>query len=136
MPAADIDKLQALNAKAHYSGDAIGTVAKLQNGTWNQSVATGAFDATWKFAKRHGDFTISNFDGKTFGGRLHNPAGTSTFATRPYEVWNNTKNGIVTQANGKFVGPRPNQTPAGMIGNFQANSNNWKANGIFGGTRR
>lgn len=134
VPANDIDTLQALGATAHYSGDAIGTVARKSDGAWNQYVATGNFDSTWKFAKRRGDFTISNFDGKTFGGRLHNPAGTSTFATKATDL-RNIQNGIVTQANGKFVGPRPNQTPAGMIGNFQANSNNWKANGIYGGTQ-
>jgi len=136
VPATDIDKLEALGATARYSGDAIGTVAKLRDGIWNQSVATGDFDVTWKFAKRRGDFTISNFDGKTFGGRLRNPAGTSTFATKATDL-RNIKNGIVTQANGKFVGARSGKAPAGVIGNFQANKLNgrWKANGIYGGTR-
>ncbi|WP_141701052.1 hypothetical protein [Methyloceanibacter methanicus] len=126
---------------AHYAGDVVGTVAKFNGQTWNQSVATGTMNMDWNFATRglspKDKLTISNFDGKTFSGRMFAP-GKASFAGAL-----TGNGGIQGSAAGSFVGsPGKGQTPRGVVGNFNARNSvldtnaTWKANGIFGGTQR
>lgn len=140
VPEENIDRLQELQATALYEGDAIGTVAKFKNGTWNQSVARGDMTLDWKFAKRSGDFSIKNFDNRNFGGKLVNLPGTSGFSGIVGKLnTNNAGRSIVGSASGSFVGFRGlDKTPKGVIGNFDVHQANdkWRANGIFGGTQR
>ncbi|MCB1444075.1 MAG: FecR domain-containing protein [Methyloceanibacter sp.] len=121
---------------ASYTGDAIGTVAKLKDGVWNQSVATGNMRMDWNFATRglspNDKLTISNFDGKTFSGRMYAP-GKASFGGALSGA-----GGIRGSAAGSFVGsPGKGQIPGGVIGNFDVQKANgkWMANGIYGGTR-
>jgi len=122
-----------LTGTASYAGDAIGTVASKQNGSWNQYVATGDMNMDWNFAARGGTLSISHFDGKSFSGPMFAP-GRANFSG----PLGNLNTGIIGSASGSFVGsPGHGLTPAGVIGNFGVGNiqNTWKANGIFGGTQ-
>lgn len=119
-----------LQGNARYAGDAIGTVAKLNDGSWNQYTATGDMLMTWNFGRRSGDLRISNFDNKSFGGTMVAP-GRVDFSGAV------AGSGVIGVANGSFVGAQPNRgTPSGVIGNFGVGNSSWQANGIFGGTKQ
>ncbi|WP_159080060.1 FecR domain-containing protein [Methyloceanibacter sp. wino2] len=140
VPEANIDKLQQLQASASYEGSAVGTVAKLKKGTWNQYIATGDMTLDWQFAKRSGDFSVKNFDNRNFGGKLVNAPGTSGFTGIVGHVnRNNLAKSIAGTANGSFVGFQGiDKTPKGVIGNFDVRQANdrWRANGIYAGAQR
>jgi hypothetical protein len=126
--------------EAYYEGDAIGTVSKLKDGSWNQYVATGDMDMNWNFQNRSGRLDIANFDNKSFGGPI---CGGGILCK--HFVGNNHFVGVVGNADkkiggsvaGSFVGPNPGGYPKGVIGNFDVFKSNdkWRANGIFGGTQ-
>jgi hypothetical protein len=82
---------------ATYAGDAIGNVASLGEDGWATYVATGDMDMTWNFGHRSGVLTISDFDGKTFGGRWWPPERSTFFGPL-------IGSGVVGEANGAFVG--------------------------------
>jgi hypothetical protein len=114
---------------ATYAGDAIGTVASLEGDDWVTAVATGDLDMSWNFGKRSGLLTISEFDGKTFGGPMVSP-GNATFLGPLTGA-----GGLIGEANGAFVGsPGAGQMPGGVMGNFGVGSSTWQASGIFGGS--
>ncbi|MDJ0513619.1 MAG: FecR family protein [Methyloceanibacter sp.] len=118
---------------ANYAGDVVGTVAKLKNGQWNQSVATGKLDAYWNFRHRAGTIDIRDFDNKN----IHGVIGASKESPQNFVGGLGGKGGIVGTTAGSFVGsPGRGQTPGGIIGNFDARklNGNWRANGIYGGT--
>lgn len=122
------------SGKATYAGSAIGNVAKLQDGQWMNYVANGDLDMTWNFGKRRGDLTISDFDGKTFGGKMLAVPGPGSGANLFAGALSGS--GVGGAANGSFVGPQPGNAPKGVIGDFGVGNSNWQANGVFGGAKQ
>ncbi|MGH7092638.1 MAG: hypothetical protein ACREFB_03785 [Stellaceae bacterium] len=94
-PAADINNLISMGATASYSGAAIGSV--FNNGA--QYLAGGGFNQTYNFGTQTGTMTISNFDGKTFGGTVVGTRGSPAFAA-PL-----SGSGVSGSAAGSFFGP-------------------------------
>ncbi len=117
------------DGSATYAGDAIGNVAVRTDGGWQKYVATGDMDMTWNFARRSGTLDISNFDGKSFGGAMFAPGQPQSFSGVLAG-----KGGVSGLANGAFVNGN-GINAAGVIGNFNAGNNAWRATGIFGGVR-
>ncbi|MEM8574146.1 MAG: FecR domain-containing protein [Pseudomonadota bacterium] len=118
---------------ASYAGDVVGTVARRNEGVWNQSVATGRLNMDWNFARRRGTLAITDFDRKN----IYGVVGASQKSPQSFVGGLAGNGGIVGTTAGSFVGsPGKGQTPGGVIGNFDARklNGNWRANGIYGGT--
>jgi len=96
-------------------------------------VATGDMNMKWHFAARSGTLHINNFDGKNLSGLMVAPGRVNFDGPL-----GNAGAGILGTASGSFVGSNGYRTaPKGVIGNFGVgNLQNWKANGIFGGTQQ
>jgi len=147
------------DANATYAGTAIATVANNLSGDgWITYVAKGDLDMDWDFNARAGNLTISKFDqgltpgGLTFSGRMTTPgelAGKNQFGgplslTSQLPANLSQLNELSGFATGSFVrGPHnfnaqgnfiPKSTPQGVIGNWNVNSANYKAGGIFAGS--
>jgi hypothetical protein len=113
---------------ASYMGDAIGNVIN----SGKQYTATGDMSMIWYFGPRSGTLTISDFDNKTFSGRMDAPG---RLAANVFSGALVGSDHLVGAANGAFVGsPGPGITPQGVIGNFGVANSTWQATGIFGGT--
>jgi trimeric autotransporter adhesin len=94
-PAADINNLIGMSATASYSGAAVGSV--FNNGA--HYLAAGGFNQSYNFGTQTGTMTISNFDGKTFGGTVVGARGSPAFAA-PL-----SGSGVSGSAAGTFFGP-------------------------------
>ncbi|MFD0987162.1 FecR family protein [Methyloligella solikamskensis] len=119
-----VDELP-VTGSASYHGTAFGNV--INRG--EKYSATGDLDMDWNFAKRRGQLTISDFDGRTFGtGRnsLKAVPGPNHFGGIL------AGSGTVGTARGSFVsdGAVP---AAGVIGNWGVTGHRYEATGIFGG---
>lgn len=123
-----------ISGTADYAGSAIGTLAANNEGLWTQGIARGGLTMDWDFAKRKGrldiiDFGNSTLGYKDFGGTMKAPGSPVDFSGKI------RGDGGTGFAAGSFVGPKPGNAPAGVMGNFGVGNNDWKANGIFGGGR-
>jgi hypothetical protein len=139
---ADLDKLQASNASATYTGHAIGNVASNINNNWKTYVAAGDLTMKWYFGPREGTLAINNFDANGPKGPL-NVAGEMR---TPGEVLTNQFGGtlqgtlggrdIAGHATGSFANNGPTNPAAGVIGNFNVGglSDGYKATGVFAGS--
>jgi hypothetical protein len=115
---------------ATFSGTALGIV---QN-QGVQSFKTGTFTNDYDFSRRAGQVTISNFDGKAFGGQVN--AGTDW---RSYSG-SLAGSGLTGGVNGAFYGNRATpggalQVPKETAGNFNVGNSGYAASGIFIGKR-
>ena len=129
-PAA-LDQLQTLGT-ATFNGNAIGTAAEQQaGGAWNTRIATGQANMTWNFANRNGSLNIKNFDGnKNFSyNNLKQLQVQNAYINRfGGQITSGATSGNTT---GAFVNG-PKGAASGAIGNWNANSAAYRANGIFG----
>jgi hypothetical protein len=115
---------------AVFSGAALGMV----NNNGAVDFKTGSFTNNYNFTQRTGTVTISNFDGRAFGGTV-----TAGGDWRSYSG-GLSGSGVNGGINGSFYG---NRTPAGApqipqetAGNFHvSNSSGYAASGIFVGKR-
>jgi hypothetical protein len=143
---------------AYYSGTALGEV-------WNtlpkhegpaRYTATGDMSMGWDFAKRSGDFKVTDFDKKNvsgylpsgidFGGELSAPGvptGKPNQFGGPLSITRAATGrtdliGTPGYALGSFVGATRAGAiagnPKGVIGNWNIGGTNYKAGGIFGGS--
>jgi hypothetical protein len=143
---------------ATYDGHTIGTVLERhgfgESNHWEFRTAGGDLHMTWNFAQRQGDLSITNFDEDgTYGplnvsGQMKMPGVLSeinqfsgpllgTLAGPPNN--NNVDNpqfpiNVGGSAAGSFA-RRGNDAAAGVIGNWHAGNNYYKATGIFGASR-
>ncbi|MGH6792451.1 MAG: hypothetical protein ACRECF_06910, partial [Methyloceanibacter sp.] len=145
----DVDALYALGGYATYEGHAIGNVASsIDSDRWKTYIATGDLDINWSFAQRSGELTISKFDKKNFEGGLTFEGPISepnpyAFASGTHFQGNITGNlpqdlgALEGSAAGSFVGSTSNGTrpPPGVMGNWNVGGDNYKATGIFGGSK-
>lgn len=108
---------------ATYNGQAVGNVVD----TGARYLAAGDFSLSINFSDRAGTATISNFDGRTFGGSVSEQALGSG---------NLFSGGLSGDAAGdiraSIVGG-PNSNHDGVIGNFNASDGSWSASGIVAG---
>ena len=143
----DVDALAALGGEATYSGNVIGDVAYNPDGSgWTTYTATGKMEMDWSFSDRSGELRVSQFDrsvtpgGLSFSGPMCAPG--EGCGTRPGNHFggplttpDNSPMALTGSANGSFV--NKGATPAaGVIGNWDVGSENYKATGIFGGRRQ
>lgn len=130
---------------ASYKGTAVGTVAPTYYGP--EYVGRGDLGMTWDFAKRSGQFNISNFGPSTAsdpqnlvpslnaGGTMTMPGNFNNFSGSIAGMAGQTS--VMGGARGSFV--TDGKTPAaGVIGNWNVNNINsgYRATGIFGGVRK
>jgi hypothetical protein len=114
---------------AVFSGTALGIV----HNQAQQYFATGAFTNNYNFTQRTGTVSISNFDGKTFGGTVNAGADWRSYGGAL------AGSGLAGNVNGSFYG---NRTAAGQLqmpketaGNFNVGNSGYAASGIFIGKR-
>lgn len=117
--ATDINNLTSMGATGSYSGAAIGNV--INNGA--SYLAAGGFSQTYNFGTQTGSMTISNFDGKTFGGTVIGTRGSPAFAA-PL-----SGSGLRGSAAGSFFGPGAIETG----GAFAVQGTGYSAAGTFAG---
>lgn len=123
---ADVSQLST--SEASYRGLAVGTVL---DGS-NSYVAAGQMEMHYNFGTRSGPLSISDFDGRSFGGSMSGAAsGKATFGGG---IDGPNYNGSVR---GAFVN-NGSDIAAGVIGNFDAQdimsgSSGWSATGIIAG---
>jgi len=114
---------------AIFGGTAIGIV---MDGAQPRA-ASGSFTNDYNFAQRSGTVTISNFDGKSFGGTV--TAG-SDWRSYSGALAGSSLTGTL---NGSFYGNRTAagqlQVPKETAGNFNVQGSGYKAGGIFLGSR-
>jgi hypothetical protein len=114
---------------ATFNGTAIGVV----DSQVSQRFASGAFTNNYNFTQRTGTVTITNFDGKTFGGTV---AAASDWRSYGGALSGSGLNGSL---NGSFYGNRTAggqlQTPKETAGNFNVRGTGYTASGIFLGSR-
>ena len=106
-----------------FAGNAFGSV--FNNGA--RYLASGQFSNMWDFGARSGSLSISNFDGKSFGGTV--TAGFGATYAGPI-----SGSGVSGAASGAFFGPLAPET----AGNFAVKSTSgpaYLASGIFAGKR-
>ena len=130
---------------AYYDGHTIGNVASYDGEGWETHVATGDVHMDWDFGPRSGNLAISNFDATGPRGPL-NLSGTMNMPGRLSAI--NSFSGPLSGtlgsdhcapsinggAAGSFVANGADKT-AGVIGNWNAANQNYKATGIFGASR-
>jgi FecR protein len=114
---------------ATFSGTALGMVQKRSESYF----ASGAFANTYNFSQRTGNVSITNFDGKSFGGTVN--AG-SDWRSYSGSLSGSNLNGSI---NGSFYGNRNAagqlQVPQETAGNFNVGKHGYSASGIFIGKR-
>ena len=130
---------------ASYKGTAVGSIIPSYYGS--QLVGRGDLGMNWDFAKRSGQFSITNFGPSVASDPQHlvpalNAGGTMTMPGN-FNKFSGSITGMAGQtsvvggARGSFV--TDGKTPAaGVIGNWNVNNINsgYRATGIFGGARR
>jgi hypothetical protein len=124
---------------ATYEGTALGSVAI---GPGPAYVARGDLDMTWNFASRTGNLSITDFDAQGPRGPL-NVSGTMTSPGQVNRFQGNLNGtlgggGELSSAAGGAIGSfakYKGDPAAGIIGNWHANSGDYRATGIFGGRR-
>lgn len=110
---------------ATYTGQAVGNVTD----TGARYLAAGDFSLSVNFADRAGTATISNFDGRTFGGNVNEQAiGSGNF-------FSGTLSGDASGTIGTSIVGGPNSNHDGVIGSFSAIDGTWSASGIVAGAR-
>jgi hypothetical protein len=116
---------------ATFSGTALGLV---QNQSQSYA-ATGAFTNVYSFTNRTGNVSISNFDGKSFGGQV-NAISSTDWRSYSGSLSGSNLNGSI---NGSFYGNRDAngqlQQPRETAGNFNVKNQGYSASGIFVGRR-
>jgi hypothetical protein len=114
---------------ATFSGAALGIV---QNGG-GQYFASGSFTNNYNFTQRTGNVSISNFDGRSFGGTVSAGADWRNYSGAL------SGSGLTGSLNGSFYGNRTAggqlQTPQETAGNFNVGNSGYAASGIFVGRR-
>jgi hypothetical protein len=114
---------------ARFSGTAIGVIESQSS----LPMVSGQFTNDYNFTQRTGQVTISNFDGKTFGGTVT--------AGNDWRNYSGTLSGsnLTGSANGSFYGNRDAngqlQMPKETAGNFNIGNSGYAASGIFIGKR-
>jgi hypothetical protein len=114
---------------ASFSGTAIG-VAESRDA---QRLASGAFTNVYNFTQRNGVVSISNFDGRSFGGPVS--------AGSDWRSYSGALSGsrLTGTLNGSFYGNRAAdgqlQVPKETAGNFNVHGWGYKASGVFLGAR-
>ena len=122
---ADVSQLST--SEASYRGLAVGSVV---NGS-DSYVAAGRMTLDYSFGSREGSLSISDFDGRDFGGSMSGAAsGKATFGGSISGGSGYTEGTV----RGAFVNDGSN-VAAGVIGNFDARdfSSGWSATGIIAG---
>ena len=133
-----------LEGSATYSGNTIGNVASFEDGSWKTYVAGGQVGMGWDFAKRSGTMDITNFDSSGRYGPL-NMSGTMEI---PGELQSSDINrfsgplsgslGQEQDISGGAVGSfarNGNDPTAGIIGNWNARNEAYRAGGVFAAPR-
>ncbi len=120
--ASDMNNLITMGATANYRGAAIGSV--FSNGA--NYMAAGGLDQFYHFGTQTGTITISNFDGRTFGGTVNGANGTALFGG------NLSGSGVTGAAVGSFYGPKAAET-GGTFG--VTGGPGYIASGIFAGKK-
>jgi hypothetical protein len=110
-----------------YSGSAFGGV--YNNGA--SYVATGAFSASYNFGSLSGSMTISNFDGKTFGGPISGVPG--AFGQYLATLSGSGLDGV---AEGLFFGRSASATGGLFAAASSLNPNSYHVFGVFAGGRQ
>jgi len=135
--AGDLNELGNQFATADYVGTAAGDVYKKVGNSWGDPVQeTGRMEMSWDFAARDGRLDIYDFGGRDFGGEI---CGKSRCVTGNNHFTGELRGtddlGRIRGAGaGSFVNNGPAKA-AGVIGNFGIGRNDWKADGIFAGSR-
>jgi trimeric autotransporter adhesin len=135
---------------AIYDGHTVGSAALLQGGVWRTYIATGDVHMDWDFGQRAGLLEINNFVDPVGPDEQHqlptlNVSGTMSMPGQLNEI--NKFSGpllgtlgdhcpvnISGGAIGSFAANGADKT-AGVIGNWNAANNNYRAAGIFGASR-
>jgi FecR-like protein len=132
--AGDLNELGNQRATATYAGSAVGDVYQKVQGQWGQPTQeSGRMEMSWDFAARSGRLDIYDFAGKDFGGDICG-TGSKCFKGNNHFAGSLSGSGLKGAAAGSFV--RSGGDPAaGVIGNFGVGKGNWKADGIFAGSR-
>jgi hypothetical protein len=131
-----------LGGSATYSGTTIGNVASFEAGSWNAYVAQGQIGMNWDFAERSGTMSITNFDANGRYGPL-NMSGTMAMPGQLSEInqFSGPLSGRLGQEidiSGGAVGSfarAGNDPAAGIIGNWDARNNIYRAGGVFAAPR-
>ncbi|MGH6866169.1 MAG: FecR family protein [Methyloceanibacter sp.] len=130
---------------ATYSGSTIGTVFAMEQGGWAPHAATGKVGMNWNFADRAGTLEIKNFVSPELGapsalnmsGQMRIPGWLDDPAMNRFRggiggtIGQNEIGGF---ARGSFSRNGADPT-AGVVGNWNARSDNFRATGIFGAGR-
>jgi hypothetical protein len=132
--------------EATYAGTALGTAA-IQNceGGWQTSLASGNVNMSWNFAERSGTLAISNFTDHTnpytplptlnVSGTMNMPGQLSEINKFSGPLLPTPDSGTPSSITGNAVGSfaaNGSDKAAGVIGNFNAGNENYRASGIFG----
>jgi hypothetical protein len=118
---------------ATFSGAAVGIVHNAASAANPVSFRSGSFTNVYNFSQRSGNVTISNFDGRTFGGTVH--------AGSDWRTYSGSLSGsnLTGSANGAFYGNRNGagqvQMPKETAGNFSVHGTGYTATGVFAGSR-
>ena len=108
-----------------YSGNAFGGV--YNNGA--AYVATGDFNASYNFGTLSGTMTISNLDGKTFGGPISGLSPSNQY------IGSLSGSGLVAAASGNFFGPSASTTGGLFVAVSTVSPGLYQIVGVFGGVR-
>lgn len=144
--ASDLQDLGNVYASATYNGHVIGNVANNLNDGWKTYTAAGDLLMTWDFADRAGYMTIDRFDrgnfgadGLTFKGSMCAPGNSCGGIAYGNHFGGNISGSLPNEtkvrgiASGAFVNDGAKQA-AGVMGNWNVGSSNYKAGGIFAGS--
>jgi hypothetical protein len=118
---------------ATFSGAAVGIVHNAARAANPVSFRSGTFTNVYNFSQRSGNVTISNFDGRTFGGTVN--------AGSDWRTYSGSLSGsnLTGSANGAFYGNRngagQTQLPKETAGNFSVHGAGYTATGVFAGSR-
>ena len=133
---------------ATYAGQALGTAAIQNCEGWQTFAASGNVNMNWNFASRSGELAITNFTDHTNPDTPLPALNVSGTMTTPGELANNAVNkfsgpllgtvgsgpypdSVTGNAVGSFAANGTHKA-AGVIGNFNAGNNDYKASGVFG----
>ena len=110
----------------NFSGTVVGSV--LNNGT--SYVATGTFANNYNFGTNSGNFAVSNFDSRSFSGRVSGIPGSTGYSGQV--AGSNLAGGV----NGAFYGNAASTTGGNFsVASQGATTSPYSAIGVFGGSR-
>lgn len=106
-----------LTGTASYAGHAVGSVTNITNDGQAQYLAAGNFNMTFDFGARTGEASISNFDGRSFGGSVYSPTGSPSDLSHFVGGLGNMSETVSGVLTGSFVNG-PMGAAQGVVGSF------------------